>query len=145
MKNKRYYQCIGMSSSIAIMFLYPTAWAVQPMTEQTLAQQTGALNQALPTIIIQAQQDQGRPAAQRLQYNLSDHYLREIRINTILNGGLSAHQQQKKVMAVDAKVKRESAIKTHAQKPDYFMKYDFDNDNVHVTYTDDARIELTIR
>lgn len=58
-------------------------WAVQPMTEGTLALQTGMLTKALPNIIEKAQRDamQLEEERWRTQRVLSDRNLREIRIN----------------------------------------------------------------
>ena len=119
----------------------------QPLGEVNLALQTGVLNNALPSIIVKAQQDALKPEEERwrAQRILSDYYLREIRISTILDGVLSPHEEQKKVMDVDAKEKKEATIKPHVQPPDRLMIYDFDSDNVHVTYTSDVKAELTIK
>ena len=121
--------------------------AAQPLNEVNLALQTGVLNNALPSIIVKAQQDALKPEEERwrAQRILSDYYLREIRISTILDGVLSPHEEQKKVMEVDAKEKKEATIKPHVQPPDRLMIYDFDSDNVHVTYTSDVKAELTIK
>ena len=121
--------------------------AAQPLSEVNLALQTGVLNNALPSIIVKAQQDALKPEEERwrAQRILSDYYLREIRISTILDGVLSPHEEQKKVMEVDAKEKKEATIKPHVQPPDRLMIYDFDSDNVHVTYTSDVKAELTIK
>ena len=121
--------------------------AAQPLSEVNLALQTGVLNNALPSIIVKAQQDALKPEEERwrAQRILSDYYLREIRISTILDGVLSPHEEQKKVMDVDAKEKKEATIKPHVQPPDRLMIYDFDSDNVHVTYTSDVKAELTIK
>ena len=121
--------------------------AAQPLNEVNLALQTGVLNNALPSIIVKAQQDALKPEEERwrAQRILSDYYLREIRISTILDGVLSPHEEQKKVMDVDAKEKKEATIKPHVQPPDRLMIYDFDSDNVHVTYTSDVKAELTIK
>ena len=121
--------------------------AAQPLNEVNLALQTGVLNNALPSIIVKAQQDVLKPEEERwrAQRILSDYYLREIRISTILDGVLSPHEEQKKVMAVDAKEKKVATIKPHEQPPDRLMIYDFDSDNVHVTYTNDVKAELTIK
>ena len=121
--------------------------AAQPLNEVNLALQTGVLNNALPSIIVKAQQDVLKPEEERwrAQRILSDYYLREIRISTILDGVLSPHEEQKKVMDVDAKEKKEATIKPHVQPPDRLMIYDFDSDNVHVTYTSDVKAELTIK
>ena len=121
--------------------------AAQQLNEVNLALQTGVLNNALPSIIVKAQQDALKPEEERwrAQRILSDYYLREIRISTILDGVLSPHEEQKKVMDVDAKEKKEATIKPHVQPPDRLMIYDFDSDNVHVTYTSDVKAELTIK
>ena len=121
--------------------------AAQPLSEVNLALQTGVLNNALPSIIVKAQQDALKPEEERWRAEriLSDYYLREIRISTVLDGVLSPHEEQKKVMDVDAKEKKEATIKPHVQPPDRLMIYDFDSDNVHVTYTSDVKAELTIK
>ena len=121
--------------------------AAQPLSEVNLALQTGVFNNALPSIIVKAQQDALKPEEERwrAQRILSDYYLREISISTILDGVLSPHEEQKKVMDVDAKEKKEATIKPHVQPPDRLMIYDFDSDNVHVTYTSDVKAELTIK
>ena len=146
MKNKQHHY-LGVGVILFVTALPLHVRAVQPMSESTLALQTGILNNALPIIIMQAKQDALQPAEQRwrAQRVLSDRYLREIRINTILGGGLSPHQEQKKVMDVDVREKKNSAIKPHEQPSDRLMIYDFDNGNVHVTYTDDVRAELVIK
>ena len=121
--------------------------AAQPLNEVNLALQTGVLNNALPSIIVKAQQDALKPEEERwrAQRILSDYYLREIRISTILDGVLSPHEEQKKVMDVDAKEKKEATIKPHEQPPDRYMIYEFESGNVHVTYNDDVKAELVIK
>ncbi len=146
MENKQHYYtdlCVVLFM-IALSSMGHTA---QPLGEVNLALQTGVLNNALPSIIVKAQQDVLKPEEERwrAQRILSDYYLREIRISTILDGVLSPHEEQKKVMAVDTKEKKVATIKPHEQPPDRLMIYDFDSDNVHVTYTSDVKAELTIK
>ena len=146
MENKQHHYtdlCVVLFM-IALSSMGHTA---QPLGEVNLALQTGVLNNALPRIIVKAQQDALKPEEERwrAQRILSDYYLREIRISTILDGVLSPHEEQKKVMAVDAKEKKVATIKPHEQPPDRLMIYDFDSDNVHVTYTNDVKAELTIK
>ncbi|ENX41831.1 hypothetical protein [Acinetobacter sp. NIPH 2100] len=123
--------------------------AAQPLNEGTLALQTGMLNNALPSIIIKAQQDALKPEEERWrsQRILSDKFLGEIRVSTVLDGVLSSHEEQKKILAVDTrdKDKREATIKPHAQPPDRYMIYEFESGNVHVTYNDDTKAELVIK
>ena len=123
------------------------AHAVQPLSEGTLALQTAMLNNALPSILIKAQQDALKPEEERWrsQRVLSDKYLGEIRVNTILGGVLSPHEEQKKVMAVDPRDKRIATIKPHEQPSDRYMIYEFESGNVHVTYNDDVKAELVVR
>ena len=146
MENKQHHytdRCV----ILFMIALSSVGHAAQPLSEVNLALQTGMLNNALPSIIVKAQQDALKPEEERwrAQRILSDYYLREIRISTILDGVLSPHEEQKKVMDVDAKEKKEATIKPHVQPPDRLMIYDFDSDNVHVTYTSDVKAELTIK
>ena len=121
--------------------------AAQPLNEVNLALQTGVLNNALPSIIVKAQQDVLKPEEERWrsQRLLSDKYLGEIRVSTILGGVLSSHEEQKKVLAVDPRDKRSATIKPHEQPPDRYMIYEFESGNVHVTYNDDVKAELVIK
>ena len=121
--------------------------AAQPLNEVNLALQTGVLNNALPSIIVKAQQDVLKPEEERWrsQRLLSDKYLGEIRVSTILGGVLSPHEEQKKVLAVDPRDKRSATIKPHEQPPDRYMIYEFESGNVHVTYNDDVKAELVIK
>ena len=121
--------------------------AAQPLNEVNLALQTGVLNNALPSIIVKAQQDVLKPEEERWrsQRILSDKYLGDIRVSTILGGVLSPHEEQKKVLAVDNRDKRAATIKPHEQPPDRYMIYEFESGNVHVTYNDDVKAELVIK
>ncbi|WHP06652.1 MULTISPECIES: hypothetical protein [Acinetobacter] len=146
MENKQHHYT-DLCVILFMIALSSMGHAAQPLSEVNLALQTGVLNNALPSIIVKAQQDALKPEEERwrAQRILSDYYLREIRISTILDGVLSPHEEQKKVMDVDAKEKKEATIKPHVQPPDRLMIYDFDSDNVHVTYTSDVKAELTIK
>ncbi|MCY6411531.1 hypothetical protein QTA56_05165 [Acinetobacter sp. VNH17] len=146
MENKQHHYT-DLCVILFMIALSSMGHAAQPLSEINLALQTGVFNNALPSIIVKAQQDALKPEEERwrAQRILSDYYLREIRISTILDGVLSPHEEQKKVMDVDAKEKKEATIKPHVQPPDRLMIYDFDSDNVHVTYTSDVKAELTIK
>ena len=146
MENKQHHYT-DLCVILFMIALSSMGHAAQPLSEVNLALQTGVLNNELPSIIVKAQQDALKPEEERwrAQRILSDYYLREIRISTILDGVLSPHEEQKKVMDVDAKEKKEATIKPHVQPPDRLMIYDFDSDNVHVTYTSDVKAELTIK
>lgn len=146
MENKQHHYT-DLCVVLFMIALSSMGHAAQPLSEVNLALQTGVFNNALPSIIVKAQQDALKPEEERwrAQRILSDYYLREIRISTILDGVLSPHEEQKKVMDVDAKEKKEATIKPHVQPPDRLMIYDFDSDNVHVTYTSDVKAELTIK
>ncbi|EXB48959.1 hypothetical protein [Acinetobacter sp. 1000160] len=144
-KNRHHYTHLGV---VLLMTIFSSmANAAQPLSEGTLALQTGVLNNALPSIIIKAQNDALKPEEERWrsQRTLSDQYLSEIRVSTILNGVLSAHEEQKKVMAVDPRDKRTATIKPHEQPPDRYMIYEFESGNVHVTYNDDVKAELVVK
>lgn len=146
MENKQHHytdRCVVLFM-IALSSMGHTA---QPLGEVNLALQTGVLNNALPRIIVKAQQDVLKPEEERwrAQRILSDYYLREIRISTILDGVLSPHEEQKKVLAVDNRDKRAATIKPHEQPPDRYMIYEFESGNVHVTYNDDVKAELVIK
>lgn len=144
-KNRHHYT--GTCVILLFSALSSIGHAAQPLPEGTLSLQTGALNNALPNIIIKAQQDALKPAEERWrsQRTLSDQYLSEIRVSTILNGVLSPHEEQKKVMAVDPRDKRTATIKPHEQPPDRYMIYEFESGNVHVTYNDDVKAELVVK
>ncbi|MCH7329241.1 hypothetical protein [Acinetobacter modestus] len=134
MENKQhYYTYIGV-----IMFItaFPiVAWAVQPMTEGSLALQTGALNRSLPNIIEKAQRDAMQPEEERwrTQRVLSDRNLREIRISMLAEGALSPYEEQKKTSVSDVREKRKANMKPHTEAPDRFMIYEFDSSNVKKT------------
>ncbi|WP_151715327.1 hypothetical protein [Acinetobacter sp. TUM15071] len=148
MENSRHH-CTYTCVILLITALSSMVNAAQPLNEGTLALQTGVLNNALPSIIIKAQQDALKPEEERWrsQRILSDKYLGDIRVNTILDGALSSHEEQKKILAVDTrdKDKREATIKPHAQPPDRYMIYEFESGNVHVTYNDETKAELVIK
>ena len=59
--------------------------AAQPLNEVNLALQTGVLNNALPSIIVKAQQDALKPEEERwrAQRVLSDQNLRDVRIKIL--------------------------------------------------------------
>ncbi|MFI8034080.1 hypothetical protein ACH8I4_09420 [Acinetobacter sp. ABJ_C3_5] len=144
-KNRHHYTHRGV---VLLMTIFCSMVnAAQPLSEGTLALQTGVLNNALPSIIIKAQNDALKPEEERWrsQRTLSDQYLSEIRVSTILNGVLSPHEEQKKVMAVDPRDKRTATIKPHEQPPDRYMIYEFESGNVHVTYNDDVKAELVVK
>ncbi|MCH7333114.1 hypothetical protein MMO39_01890 [Acinetobacter modestus] len=134
MENKQhYYTYIGV-----IMFItaFPiVGWAVQPMTEGSLALQTGALNRSLPNIIEKAQRDAMQPEEERwrTQRVLSDRNLREIRISMLAEGALSPYEEQKKTSVSDVREKRKANMKPHTEAPDRFMIYEFDSSNVKKT------------
>ena len=129
MENKQHHYT-DLCVVLFMIALSSMGHAAQPLNEVNLALQTGVLNNALPSIIVKAQQDALKPEEERwrAQRILSDYYLREIRISTILDGVLSPHEEQKKVMDVDAKEKKEATIKPHVQPPDRLMIYDFDSE-----------------
>ncbi|WP_288401291.1 hypothetical protein [uncultured Acinetobacter sp.] len=134
MENKQhYYTYIGV-----IMFItaFPiVVWAVQPMTEGSLALQTGALNRSLPNIIEKAQRDAMKPEEERWrsQRILSDRNLREIRISMLAEGALSPYEEQKKTSVMDVREKKKASMKPHDEAPDNFMIYEFDSPNVKRT------------
>lgn len=134
MENKQhYYTYIGV-----IMFItaFPiVGWAVQPMTEGSLALQTGALNRSLPNIIEKAQRDAMQPEEERWrsQRILSDRNLREIRISMLAEGALSPYEEQKKTSVMDVREKKKASMKPHDEAPDNFMIYEFDSPNVKRT------------
>jgi hypothetical protein len=134
MENKQhYYTYIGV-----IMFItaFPiVGWAVQPMTEGSLALQTGALNRSLPNIIEKAQRDAMKPEEERWrsQRILSDRNLREIRISMLAEGALSPYEEQKKTSVMDVREKKKASMKPHDEAPDNFMIYEFDSPNVKRT------------
>ncbi|ENX14411.1 hypothetical protein F895_02366 [Acinetobacter sp. CIP 64.2] len=144
-KNRHHCKSVGVI--MLMIVLTSMLHAAQPLNEGTLALQTAMLNNALPSILIKAQQDALKPEEERWrsQRSLSDKYLGEIRVNTILGGVLSPHEEQKKVMAVDPRDKRIATIKPHEQPSDRYMIYEFDSGNVHVTYNDDVKAELVVR
>ncbi len=84
MENKRHH-CTNVCVIMLMIALTSMAHAVQPLSESTLALQTAMLNNALPSILIKAQQDALKPEEERWrsQRVLSDKYLGEIRVNTI--------------------------------------------------------------
>lgn len=134
MENRQhYYTYIGV-----IMFItaFPiVGWAVQPMTEGSLALQTGALNRSLPNIIEKAQRDAMKPEEERWrsQRILSDRNLREIRISMLAEGVLSPYEEQKKTSVMDVREKKKASMKPHDEAPDNFMIYEFDSPNVKRT------------
>lgn len=134
MENKQdYYTYIGV-----IMFItaFPiVGWTVQPMTEGSLALQTGALNRSLPNIIEKAQRDAMKPEEERWrsQRILSDRNLREIRISMLAEGALSPYQEQKKTSVMDVREKKKANMKPHDEAPDTYMIYEFDSPNVRKT------------
>ena len=105
------------------------------------------LNNALPSIIVKAQQDVLKPEEERwrAQRVLSDQNLRDVRIKILSESVLSPYQEQKRNTVSDGRDKKAATIKPHVQPPDRLMIYDFDSDNVHVTYTSDVKAELTIK
>ena len=134
MENKQhYYTYIGV---IVFITAFPiVGWAVQPMTEGTLALQTGALNRSLPNIIEKAQRDAMKPEEERWrsQRILSDRNLREIRISMLAEGALSPYEEQKKTSVMDVREKKKASMKPHDEAPDNFMIYEFDSPNVKRT------------
>ena len=134
MENKQhYYTYIGV---IVFITAFPiVGWAVQPMTEGTLALQTGALNRSLPNIIEKAQRDAMKPEEERWrsQRILSDRNLREIRISMLAEGALSPYEEQKKTSVMDMREKKKASMKPHDEAPDNFMIYEFDSPNVKRT------------
>ena len=60
MENKQHYYA-RISVIMFITALPSISWAVQPMTEGSLALQTGVLNRALPNIIEKVQRDATKP------------------------------------------------------------------------------------
>lgn len=134
MENKQhYYTYIGV---IIFITAFPIlGWAVQPMTEGSLALQTGALNRSLPNIIEKAQRDAMKPEEERWrsQRILSDRNLREIRISMLAEGALSPYEEQKKTSVMDVREKKKASMKPHDEAPDNFMIYEFDSPNVKRT------------
>lgn len=134
MENKQhYYTYIGV---IVFITAFPiVGWAVQPMTEGTLALQTGMLIKALPNIIEKAQRDAMQPEEERwrTQRVLSDRNLREIRISMLAEGALSPYEEQKKTSVMDVREKKKASMKPHDEAPDNFMIYEFDSPNVKRT------------
>ncbi|USA54888.1 hypothetical protein NDN13_06815 [Acinetobacter sp. C32I] len=144
---KNRHHCTNTCVILLMTALSSMVHAAQPLSEGTLALQTAMLNNALPSILIKAQQDALKPEEERWrsQRLLSDKYLGEIRVSTILGGVLSPHEEQKKVLAVDPRDKRTATIKPHEQPPDRYMIYEFESGNVHVTYNDDVKAELVVK
>ena len=134
MENKQhYYTYIGV---IVFITAFPiVGWAVQPMTEGSLALQTGALNRSLPNIIEKAQRDAMKPEEERWrsQRILSDRNLREIRISMLAEGALSPYEEQKKTSVMDVREKKKASMKPHDEAPANFMIYEFDSPNVKRT------------
>lgn len=134
MENKQhYYTYIGVIVFLTALPLIGSA--AQPMTEGTLALQTGMLNKALPNIIEKAQRDAMQPEEERwrTQRVLSDRNLREIRISMLAEGALSPYEEQKKTSVSDVREKRKANMKPHTEAPDRFMIYEFDSSNVKKT------------
>ncbi|GAA5631941.1 hypothetical protein AWW72_10360 [Acinetobacter sp. NRRL B-65365] len=131
MQNNRHH-CTGTCVILLFTALSSIGHAAQPLPEGTLSLQTGALNNALPSIIIKAQQDALKPAEERWrsQRVLSDRNLREIRVSMLAEGGFSAYEEQKKTTVMDVREKRKATIKPHTEAPDRFMIYEFDSPNV---------------
>ncbi|RBA30411.1 MULTISPECIES: hypothetical protein [Acinetobacter] len=129
-KKQHYYTNIGVILFITALPL--KGWAVQPLSERILAQQTTILNNTLPYIIQKAEQDAQKPEEERwrAQRILSDNYLREIRIETLLDGVLSPYEEQKKNNVADLREKKKATIKPHAQDPDRFTIYEFESSNI---------------
>ena len=144
---KNRHHCTNTCVILLMTALSSMGHTAQPLSEGTLALQTAMLNNALPSILIKAQQDALKPEEERWrsQRILSDKYLGDIRVSTILGGVLSPHEEQKKVLAVDNRDKRAATIKPHEQPPDRYMIYEFESGNVHVTYNDDVKAELVIK
>ncbi|RLZ08197.1 hypothetical protein EAH57_10220 [Acinetobacter sp. 2JN-4] len=137
MENKRHHYA-SLCVILCMMGLPSIGWAAQPMSEGTLALQTGLANNTLPNIIIKAEQDAMKPEQERwrVQRALSDRYLREVRISTLLDSVLSSHEEQKKTKVTDPREKKEAGVKPHSTPSDRYMVYEFDsNDNVHGTVT----------
>ncbi|MBC9228261.1 hypothetical protein HI850_002835 [bacterium SPL81] len=135
-KKQHHYTSMGVILFTAVLPL--AGWAVQPLAEESLAQQTAILNNALPKIIDKAEQDAQKPQQERwlAQKLLSDRTLREIRINMLSEGSLSPYEEQKKTSVSDAREKKKATMKPHNESPDRFIVYGFNsNDNVHGTIT----------
>lgn len=131
MENKQhYYTYIGVIVFFTALPLIGSA--AQPMTEGTLALQTGMLTKALPNIIEKAQRDAMQPEEERwrTQRVLSDRNLREIRISMLAEGALSPYEEQKKTSVSDVREKRKANMKPHTEAPDRFMIYEFDSPNI---------------
>ncbi|WAU77776.1 hypothetical protein [Acinetobacter sp. TR3] len=131
MENKQhYYTYIGVIVFLTALPLIGSA--AQPMTEGTLALQTGMLNKALPNIIEKAQRDAMQPEEERwrTQRVLSDRNLREIRISMLGEGALSPYEEQKKTSLMDVREKKKVNLKPHTEAPDRFMIYEFDSPNI---------------
>ena len=131
MENKQHhYTGIGVILFIAVLPVL--GWTAQPMSDGTLALQTGILNNALPSVIDKAKQDQLKPEEERwrAQKLLSDRNLREIRISTIMTSVLSPHEEQKKSEVDDPRDKKEATIKPRSQASDRYMIYGYESDNV---------------
>ena len=131
MENKQhYYTYIGVIVFLTALPLIGSA--AQPMTEGTLALQTGMLNKALPNIIEKAQRDAMQPEEERwrTQRVLSDRNLREIRISMLGEGALSPYEEQKKTSLMDVREKKKVNLKPHTEAPDRFMSYEFDSPNI---------------
>ena len=131
MENKQhYYTYIGVIVFFTALPLIGSA--AQPMTEGTLALQTGMLTKALPNIIEKAQRDAMKPEEERWrsQRILSDRNLREIRISMLAEGALSPYEEQKKTSVSDVREKRKANMKPHTEAPDRFMIYEFDSPNI---------------
>ena len=106
--------------------------AAQPLNEVNLALQTGVLNNALPSIIVKAQQDALKPEEERWRAErvLSDQNLRDVRIKILSESVLSPYEEQKRNTISDGRDKKSATMKPHATASDRFMIYEFNSDNV---------------
>ncbi len=131
MENNKHH-CTAMCVIVLFTVLSSVGHAAQPLPEGSLSLQTGALNNALPNIIIKAQQDALKPEDERWrsQRVLSDRNLREILVSMLAEGGFSPYEEQKKTTVMDVREKRKATIKPHEEAPDRFMIYEFESPNI---------------
>ena len=120
MGNKQHHYT-GIGVILFIAMLPVLGWTAQPMSDGTLALQTGILNNALPSVIDKAKQDQLKPEEERwrAQKLLSDR-----------TSVLSPHEEQKKSEVDDPRDKKEATIKPRSQASDRYMIYGYESDNV---------------
>lgn len=131
MKNKQHHYT-DLCVVLFMIALSSVGHTAQPLGEVNLALQTGVLNNALPRIIVKAQQDALKPEEERWRAErvLSDQNLRDVRIKILSESVLSPYQEQKRNTISDGRDKKSATMKPHATAPDRFMVYEFSSNNV---------------